>query len=53
METVKDYIHLSYTNAVVTPLRKAASYIHVQMYEQCKTNLGNQIFHAILSRSAT
>ena len=33
-------------NAVVTPLRKAAS------YEQRKTNLGNQTFHAVLSRSA-
>ena len=34
-------------NAVVTPLHKAAS------YEQRKTYLGNQIFGAVLSRSAT
>ena len=33
--------------AVVTPLRKAAS------YEQRKTNLGNKIFGSVLSRSAT
>ena len=34
-------------NAVVTPLRKTAS------YEQRKTNLGNQNFGAVSSRSAT
>ena len=40
-------VALKMNNAVVTPMRKAAS------YEQRKTNLGNQIFGAVLSRSGT